>query len=179
VASGEHNLDGPRQEALPSPKSSGGEAMRRSICLALLLVVASPVLVMAQGSGSFAGVSQCYVNGTWVSVKGNCPSSGGGSGSGGGYSAGNPQLQQAVQQATTNFLNWLFNAGANAQAAAAQRQQMMEELQRRQAEAARLHREEEARRLAEMYNRLSVGLKLNGLPNLRLRIRGLRPVACK
>jgi hypothetical protein len=137
-----------------------------------MLIVASPVVVMAQGSGSFAGVSQCYVNGTWVTVKGNCPSSGGGSSSGGSYGAGNPQLQQAVQQATTNFLNWLFNAGPNAQAAAAQRQQMMEELQRRQAEAARQHREEEARRLAEMYNRLSATLKLNGLPNLQLKNSG-------
>jgi hypothetical protein len=107
-----------------------------------------------------------------VTVKGNCPSSGGGSSSGGTYGAGNAQLQQAVQQATTNFLNWLFNAGPNAQAAAAQRQQMLAELQRRQAEAAQQHREEEARRLAEMYNRLSATLKLNGLPNLQLKNSG-------
>src|SRR5208282_6776844 len=42
----------------------------------------------------------------------------------------------------------------------------------RQAEAARLHREEEARRLAEMYNRLSTTLKLNGLPSLQLKSSG-------
>ena len=139
--------------------------------MALLLIAASPVLVMAQ---QVAG-TQCWINGKLVGgfpPGYNCPGTGGGSGSGGNYSAGNAQLQQAVQQATTNFLNWLFNAGANAQAAAAQRQQMMAELQRRQAEAARLHREEEARRLAEMYNRLSVSLKLNGLPNLQLKNSG-------
>jgi hypothetical protein len=146
--------------------------MRRAICLALLLIVASPVLLMAQ---QVAG-TQCWINGKLVGgfpPGYNCPGTGGGSGSGGGYAAGNAQLQQAVQQATTNFLNWLFNAGANAQAAAAQRQQMMAELQRRQAEAARQHREEEARRLAEMYNRLSATLKLNGLPNLQLKNSGI------
>jgi len=138
----------------------------------LLLTVASPVLLMAQ---QVAG-TQCWINGKLVGgfpPGYNCPGTGGGSSSGGNYAAGNAQLQQAVQQATTNFLNWLFNAGANAQAAAAQRQQMMAELQRRQAEAARLHREEEARRLAEMYNRLSATLKLNGLPNLQLKNSGI------
>ena len=46
---------------------------------------------------------------------------------------------------------------------------MMEELQRRQAEAERQRQEEAARRLAEMYNRLKATLKLSGLPNLQLK----------
>jgi len=143
--------------------------MRRTICSALLLIVASPVLVMARQG--YSG-QQCWEHGVLVPHPAGyvCPGTGGGSG--GGSAAGNAQLQQAVQQATTNFLNWLFNAGANAQAAAAQRQAMLAELQRRQAEAARLHREEEARRLAEMCNRLAATLKLNGLPYLQFKNSG-------
>ncbi|MFI5105908.1 MAG: hypothetical protein ACHP79_13370, partial [Terriglobales bacterium] len=50
-----------------------------------------------------------------------------------------------------------------------QKRLMMQELQRRQAEAEQQHREEEARRLAEMYNRLASTLKLSGLPNLQMK----------
>jgi hypothetical protein len=46
---------------------------------------------------------------------------------------------------------------------------MMEELQRRQAEAERQRQEEDARRLAEMYNRLKTNLKLSGLPDLKMK----------
>jgi hypothetical protein len=166
---GKHEYHGPSEQAVASPQSFGGEAMRRSIYLTLMLIVASPGLVMAQIAGSFAGSTQCYENGRWVTERGNCPASGGGSGAGGNYA--NTQLQQAIQQATTNFITWLLNGGQSPQQVA-QRQQMLAELQRRQVEAARLHREEEARRLAEMYNRLTATLKLNGLPNLQLKNSG-------
>ena len=46
---------------------------------------------------------------------------------------------------------------------------MMEELRRRQAEAERQKQEEEARRLAEIYNRLARTLKLSGTPELQLK----------
>jgi hypothetical protein len=72
------------------------------------------------------------------------------------------------------FGQWLFGGGSNPQAAAQQRmleQQMMAEIARRQAEAQRLHQEEEARRLAEMYNRLAYALKHRELPDLQTKER--------
>src|SRR5512140_2479688 len=43
------------------------------------------------GDGQWTGLTQCFINGRWVTVRGNCPSSGGGggasSGSGGGAGA--------------------------------------------------------------------------------------------
>jgi hypothetical protein len=72
------------------------------------------------------------------------------------------------------FGQWLFGGGSNSQAAAQQRvleQQMMAEIARRQAEAQRLHQEEEARQLAEMYNRLAYTLKHRELPDLQTKER--------
>jgi hypothetical protein len=141
--------------------------MRKTLRLMLVLIAGSPVLVMAQGSGQWTGISQCYINGTFVTVRGNCPASTGG-GNAGSASAISPNVGSAFYQLGYQFGRWLFGSNSSPQAEL-QKQQMMAELQRRQAEAERQHREEEARRLAEMYNRLSASLKLSGLPNLRLK----------
>ena len=54
---------------------------------------------------------------------------------------------------------------------------MMAEVRRREEEAVRLHQEEEARRLAAIYNRLHPLLKLSGLPHLELKTSGIRRAA--
>lgn len=95
-----------------------------------------------------------------------------------GYGTTNTAVANAVEQglhpigeALGRWLgNLLFGGGSDSQADL-QRRQMMEELARRQAEAERQHREEDARRLAEMYNRLASVLKLRGLPDLELKQR--------
>jgi len=149
--------------------------MTKRMLIVLLVVVGGSLAAWGQGSGQFAGVTQCWINGVLTPVKGStCPSSGGGSGSSGGNSAAYSGLNQAGYQLGYALGQWLFHSGSNPQAEL-QRQQMMEELRRRQAEAERQHREEEARRLAEMYNRLAATLKLSGLPNLQLKNVGSNP----
>lgn len=64
------------------------------------------------------------------------------------------------------FFQWLLSDDPKA---AAKKQQMMQELQARQAEAERQHKTEEAARLAMICNRLSATLKLNGLPDLAMK----------
>lgn len=69
------------------------------------------------------------------------------------------QLAGSIAEA---FVQFLFSSkDSNAEA---QKQQMMAELARRQAEAARQHNPEEALRLQAVCERLSATLKLNGLP---------------
>jgi hypothetical protein len=143
--------------------------MKKAVLTTLFLAVVGSLAAQAQGSGSFAGVTQCWINGTLTPVRGStCPSSGGGSTSSGANSAAYNSLNQASYQLGYALGRWLFGSNSNPQVAL-QRQQMMEELQRRQAEAERLHQEEEARRLAAMFNRLLATLKLSGLPNLQLK----------
>jgi hypothetical protein len=45
--------------------------MKRAIVIILFVVVIGSLAAQAQGG--WAGVSQCYINGRWVTVKGNCP----------------------------------------------------------------------------------------------------------
>jgi hypothetical protein len=149
--------------------------MKRALLIALFVVMIGSLAAQAQGSGTFAGVTQCWINGTLTPVKGStCPSTGnsGGSTSGGSSSSVNSAaysgLNQAGYQLGYALGQWLFGSGTNPQAEL-QKRLMMEELRRRQAEAEREHREEEARRLAEMYNRLSATLKLSGLPNPQMK----------
>lgn len=141
--------------------------MRKRLCLALLLMVASPLPVMAGVVGT-----QCWINGKLVGgfpAGYTCPGTGGGGSSGGSSSpAVSPELYGGFYQLGYQFGQWLFGGGSDPQAEL-QKQQMMAELQRRQAEAERQHQEEEARRLAAMYNRLVATLKLSGLPNLQLK----------
>ena len=135
-----------------------------------VVLIGAPA-AQSQVAGGFAGVTQCWNGSSWVTVHGNCPTtggSGGGSNASGANSAAYNNLNQAGYQLGYALGRLLFGGNSNPQAAL-QRQQMMEELQRRQAEAERLHQEEEARRLAAMYNRLLATLKLNGLPNLQLK----------
>ncbi|HEY7585234.1 MAG TPA: hypothetical protein VH866_01850 [Candidatus Deferrimicrobiaceae bacterium] len=102
---------------------------------------------------------QCIRGPNWGRKAGG--PAGGGAGAGGALYGGFYSLGYAFGQ-------WLVGGGSDPQQEA-RRREMMEELQRRQAEAERLHREEEARRLAGIYNRLSSTLKLSGTPDLKLK----------
>ncbi len=130
----------------------------------------NPALTQVQGR--FAGVSQCWNGSSWVTVQGNCPSQNGGGGT--SPSSANSVVYNGFYQLGYQFGQWLFGGGSNFQAAAQQRvleQQMMAEIARRQAEAQRLHQEEEARQLAAMYQRLDYALKHRELPDLQLKER--------
>ncbi|MGO9865327.1 MAG: hypothetical protein ACLPLR_17100 [Terriglobales bacterium] len=149
--------------------------MKKALFVVPLLVWAVVLIgapaAQSQVAGGFAGVTQCWNGSSWVTVHGNCPATGGGGGGSnpsGANSAAYNNLNQAGYQLGYALGRWLFGSNSNPQAEL-QKQQMLEELQRRQAEAERLHQEEEARRLAAMYNRLLATLKLNGLPNLQLK----------
>jgi hypothetical protein len=67
------------------------------------------------------------------------------------------------------FFQMLFSNDSQADA---QKQQMMAELQQRQAEAIQQHNIEEAQRLAAICNRLQASLKLAGLPELKMKSDG-------
>ena len=83
-------------------------------------------------------------------------------------------LNNALQQQMANtmvqgFFQMFFS---NDPKADAQKQQMMQELQLRQAEAEKQHNIEEAQRLAAICNRLQASLKLAGLPALNMKVDG-------
>ncbi len=139
-----------------------------TVCWTTFLV--TPALTQVQGK--FAGVSQCWNGSSWVTVQGNCSSASAGGGT--SPSSANSVVYNGFYQLGYQFGQWLFGGGSNSQATAQQRvleQQMMAEIARRQAEAQRLHQEEEARRLAEMYNRLAYTLKHRELPDLQTKER--------
>jgi len=123
--------------------------------------------------GSLAAQAQGNIQGTCVqSIPGNCVSRPSPSVSPSAVNTNNGWYQLGYQ-----FGQWLTGAGARQNAAEQalrqqQQQMMMAELARRQAEAERQHREEEARRLAAMYNRLASTLKLVGLPHLQMKSSG-------
>lgn len=77
--------------------------------------------------------------------------------------------QQVVGAVMQSFFQMLFSDDS---AADAQKQQMMAELQQRQAEAEKQHNIEEAQRLAAICNRLQASLKLAGLPELPMKSTG-------
>ncbi len=170
-----------RAIAVPARVSLSGSAMKRHrgkfpAVLAVILSIPFTLLpcrASAGHGGQFTGVTNCFIGGRWVTVKGNCPAeSGGGSGGGGTPSgsnaAANGGLSGAGYQLGYAFGRWLFGADSNPQAEL-QKRLMMEELRRRREEAERQHRAEEARRLAEIHGRLSRSLKLSGLPDLRMK----------
>jgi hypothetical protein len=68
-----------------------------------------------------------------------------------------------------SFFQMLFSSDSQADA---QKQQMMQELQQRQAAAEQQHNIEEAQRLAAICNRLQASLKLAGLPALNMKVDG-------
>jgi len=74
--------------------------------------------------------------------------------------------QQVVGTLVQSFFQMLFSNDSQADA---QKQQMMAELQQRQAAAEQQHNIEEAQRLAAICNRLQATLKLTGLPELQLK----------
>jgi len=154
----------------------------------LLLILASSVPAMAQNCDSapndgFGANYPSYA--AWCSGCGGFPSSSNGVSctrgpnwgkTGSNSPAANSALYNGLYQSSYQLGyalgRWLFGGSSNPQAEAQQealKQQMMLELQRRQAEAERLHQEEEARRIAAMYNRLYATLKLSGLPDLHLK----------
>lgn len=144
--------------------------MSLAALLAVTLILAFISAAQAN-SGRVVG-TQCWINGKLVGgfpPGYTCPgTSGRSSGSTGSSSRSNPAVYGGFHQLGYAFGQWLMGSDSNPQAEL-QRRQMMEELQRRQAEAERQRQEEAARRLAEMYNRLKVTLKLSGLPNLQLK----------
>jgi hypothetical protein len=77
--------------------------------------------------------------------------------------------QQVVGALVQSFFQMLFSTDSTADA---QKQQMMAELQQRQAEAEKQHNIEEAQRLAAICNRLQASLKLAGLPALNMKTDG-------
>jgi hypothetical protein len=77
--------------------------------------------------------------------------------------------QQVVGTLVQSFFQMLFSNDSKADA---QKQQMMQELQQRQAEAVQQHNLEEAQRLAAICNRLQASLKLAGLPELQMKSAG-------
>ena len=77
--------------------------------------------------------------------------------------------QQVVGALVQSFFQMLFSNDSKADA---QKQQMMQELQQRQAEALQQHNLEEAQRLAAICNRLQASLKLAGLPELQMKSAG-------
>ena len=77
--------------------------------------------------------------------------------------------QQVVGALVQSFFQMLFSNDSKADA---QKQQMMQELQQRQAEALQQHNLEEAQRLAAICNRLQASLKLAGLPALQMKSDG-------
>ena len=147
--------------------------MKRVLLLTLFVIFFGLLAAQAQGSGTWTGVSQCYINGQWVTVQGNCPSSSGGSSSGSSSSPVNSALYGAAYDLGYSFAQWLFGGRRSDPAAEARQQLMMAEIRRREEKAARLHQEAEARRLAAMYNRLASTLKLSGLPHLELKTSGI------
>ena len=70
------------------------------------------------------------------------------------------------QQVIGSFLQMLFSSDDGA---AAQKQLMMAELEKRKAEALRLNQIEEAKRLEAICNRLEASLKLYGVPDLKMK----------
>lgn len=143
----------------------------------LQFIVIIPITILTFNNISFADAvsCHCYCN---INIPAPCgdedckracgwrepSSSGGGVAVGGVYQP----LYGLGYNLGYSFGQWLFGSDSDPQAEY-QKQQMMAELRRRQAEAARLRQEEEARRLAAMYNRLSAKLKLSGLPNLQMK----------
>lgn len=96
-----------------------------------------------------------------------CPGSRTSSGSSSHSGNINSMVQQELVGALAeSFFKLLLSSDSKA---TAQKQQMMEELERRKAEAERQHKVEEAKRLEAICDRLEAALKLSGVPNLRLK----------
>ena len=167
--------------------------MKRALLIALFACVFDSLAAQAQDCSSSpvsnvqasAAAWQTYA--TWCSRCGGIPNvsnysctptSNWGGGSGGGSSSPvNSALYNGFYQLGYNFGRWLFGSGGSNSADDALREQqqqlMMAEVRRRAEEAERLHQEEEARRLTEMYNRLARTLKMSGLPHLQLKTSGI------
>jgi hypothetical protein len=112
--------------------------MKRAWFITLLVVVGS---LAAQAQGGWAGVSQCYIGGRWVTVKGNCP-------------------------APANGNNQPVDNSAAIAAAEAERQRQEAELQR-QEEERRRQEEERQRREAEERKRKQEEFERNKAQALR------------
>jgi hypothetical protein len=143
--------------------------MKKTLFVSLVIFVIGSPALFAQVSGQVVG-TQCWIGGKLIGgfpANYTCPSSGEAASSG---AASNPYagIVQLGPQLGVALGLWLAGKTSNPQAEL-QKRQMMEELARREAEAERLHQEEEARRITAMYNRLYASLKLSGLPDLSLK----------
>lgn len=96
-----------------------------------------------------------------------CPGSQVSSGGSSRYSSNAALKQQLAGSIAEAFVQFLLS-GPDPKADA-QKKQMMEELERRKAEALRQHNIQEAARLEAICDRLSATLKLSGLPDLKLK----------
>ena len=73
--------------------------MKRHVLVAIFFGLALMVVSAAPAMADWAGVSQCFINGKWVTVKGNCPVSGGGGSSAPSYDyEAERQRQEAERQ---------------------------------------------------------------------------------
>jgi hypothetical protein len=77
--------------------------------------------------------------------------------------------QQLAGALAQSFVDMLFSSTPKADE---QKQKMMEQLQKEQALAEQQHKQEEARKLAEICTHLQATLKLEGLPSLKLQLSG-------
>jgi len=125
-----------------------------TLVLSLSGILPPPAAKAQNVQGQFSGTSNCYVNGKWVTVRGNCSTLRGGSGNRAFGSGGGGSRTYSNDVAVYQY------------------QLMIAELARRRAEAEQLRQEEEARQLDEMWNRLANLLIHRDLPNLQTKERG-------
>lgn len=111
--------------------------MKRHVLIAIILGLAMMIVSAAPVMADWAGVSQCFINGQWVTVKGNCPVSGGGGSSSTpayDYEAERQRQEAERQQQEAEHQRQLE--------AERQRQQELEEQRKLEEEAAKKRQEE-------------------------------------
>ena len=75
--------------------------MKKSLMYSLIVLITVFVLPDL-AFGDWAGVSQCFIDGKWVTVKGNCPDSGSSGSSGGGSSRRQERYQEEQERINRN-----------------------------------------------------------------------------
>jgi hypothetical protein len=90
--------------------------MRKALLISLVLLVLNLPAALAQDTvqGQWTGLTQCYVNGTWITVRGNCPAAPS-TGTSSSTSAAYSGLSSAGYQLVYAFGRWLFGGGSNPQ----------------------------------------------------------------
>ncbi|MGD0280030.1 MAG: hypothetical protein ABSC11_12070 [Smithella sp.] len=111
--------------------------MKRHVLIAIILGLAMMIVSAAPVMADWAGVSQCFINGQWVTVKGNCPASGGGG------SSSTPAYDYEAERQRQEAERQQQEAERQRQLEAErQRQQELEEQRKLEEEAARKRQEE-------------------------------------